>query len=45
MGAMLRSNAKRAAVEPLIRLFKVEHRMCHNYLAHHAGDAINACLR
>ncbi|MGH7225050.1 MAG: IS5 family transposase [Gemmataceae bacterium] len=35
---------RRAAVEPVIGHLKAEHRMGRNYLAHHAGDAINAVL-
>ncbi len=35
---------RRAAVEPIIGHLKSEHRMDRNYLAHRAGDAINAVL-
>jgi len=35
---------RRAAVEPVIGHLKSEHRMGRNYLAHSAGDAINAVL-
>jgi IS5 family transposase len=35
---------RRAAVEPVIGHLKAEHRMGRNYLAHRAGDAINAML-
>jgi transposase, IS5 family len=35
---------RRAAVEPVIGHLKADHRMGRNYLAHHAGDAINAIL-
>ncbi len=35
---------RRAAVEPVIGHLKAEHRMGRNYLAHRAGDAINAVL-
>src|SRR5271157_1985863 len=35
---------RRAAIEPVIGHLKAEHRMGRNYLAHHAGDAINAVL-
>jgi IS5 family transposase len=35
---------RRAAVEPVIRHLKAEHRMGRNYLAHRQGDAINAIL-
>jgi IS5 family transposase len=35
---------RRAAVEPVIGHMKQEHRMGRNYLAHAAGDAINAVL-
>ena len=35
---------RRAAVEPVIGHLKAEHRMGRNYLAHSAGDAINAVL-
>src|SRR6476620_9310760 len=33
---------RRAAIEPVIGHLKAEHRMGRNYLAHHAGDAVNA---
>ena len=35
---------QRAAIEPVIGHLKAEHRMGRNYLAHHAGDAVNAVL-
>lgn len=35
---------RRAAVEPVIGHLKDDHRMGRNYLAHAAGDAINAVL-
>ena len=35
---------RRSAVELVIGHFKAEHRMDRNYLAHRAGDAINAVL-
>ena len=35
---------RRAAIEPVIGHIKNEHRMGRNYLAHQAGDAINAVL-
>jgi IS5 family transposase len=35
---------RRAAVEPVIGHLKAEHRMGRNYLAHRAGDAVNAVL-
>ena len=35
---------RRAAVEPVIGHLKAEHRMGRNYLAHGAGDAVNAVL-
>ena len=35
---------RRAAIEPVIGHTKSEHRMERNYLAHRAGDAINAVL-
>ena len=35
---------RRAAIEPVIGHLKAEHRMGRNYLAHHAGDAVNAVL-
>lgn len=34
---------RRATVEPVIGHLKDDHRMGRNYLAHAAGDAINAC--
>ena len=45
-GSHRRSNAscRRAAIEPVIGHLKAEHRMGRNYLAHHAGDAVNAVL-
>ena len=39
-----RQMKRRAAVEPVIGHLKAEHRMGRNYLAHAAGDAINAVL-
>ena len=39
-----RQMRRRAAVEPVIGHLKAEHRMGRNYLAHSAGDAINAIL-
>jgi transposase, IS5 family len=39
-----RQMRRRAAVEPVIGHLKAEHRMGRNYLAHPAGDAINAVL-
>ena len=35
---------RRAAIEPVIGHLKAEHRMGRNYLAYHAGDAVNAVL-
>jgi len=35
---------RHAAIEPVIGHLKAEHRMGRNYLAHHAGDAVNAVL-
>ena len=35
---------RRSAIEPVIGHLKSEHRMGRNYLAHHAGDAINPVL-
>ena len=35
---------RRAAIEPVIGHLKAEHRMGRNYLAHRAGDAVNALL-
>ena len=35
---------RRAAIESVIGHLKAEHRMGRNYLAHHAGDAVNAVL-
>jgi IS5 family transposase len=35
---------RRSAVEPVIGHLKADHRMGRNYLAHRAGDAINAVL-
>ena len=35
---------RRAAIEPVIGHLKAEYRMGRNYLAHHAGDAVNAVL-
>jgi IS5 family transposase len=42
--AIKREMKRRAAVEPVIGHIKTEHRMDRNYLAHTAGDAINAVL-
>ena len=42
--AIKREMKRRAAVEPVIGHIKNEHRMDRNYLAHSAGDAINAVL-
>jgi IS5 family transposase len=39
-----RQMRRRAAIEPVIGHTKSEHRMDRNYLARHAGDAINAVL-
>jgi transposase, IS5 family len=39
-----REMKRRAAVEPVIGHLKSEHRMDRNYLAHRAGDAVNAVL-
>jgi transposase, IS5 family len=39
-----RQMRRRAAVEPVIGHLKAEHRMGRNYLAHPAGDSINAVL-
>ncbi len=39
-----REMRRRSAVEPVIGHAKAEHRMGRNYLAGHAGDAINAVL-
>ena len=39
-----REMKRRAAIEPVIGHIKAEHRMDRNYLAHTAGDAINAVL-
>src|SRR3954453_4068448 len=39
-----RAFRRRSAVEPVIGHLKNEHRMGRNYLAHSAGDAINAVL-
>jgi transposase, IS5 family len=35
---------RRAAIEPVVGLFKKEHRWDPNYLAHSNDDAINAIL-
>ena len=43
-GEMKRQFRRRAAIEPVIGHTKSEHRMERNYLAHRAGDAINAVL-
>jgi transposase, IS5 family len=43
-GALKRAFRRRAAVEPVIGPLKAEHRRGRNYLAHSAGDAINAVL-
>jgi transposase, IS5 family len=42
--AIKRAFRRRAAVEPVIGHLKAEHRMGRNYLAHRAGDAINAVM-
>ena len=42
--AIKREIRRRAAIEPVIGHIKNEHRMGRNYLAHQAGDAINAVL-
>jgi transposase, IS5 family len=42
--AIKRIMKRRAAVEPVIGHMKQDHRMGRNYLAHAAGDAINAVL-
>src|SRR5579864_2512014 len=42
--AIKRDLRRRAAVEPVIGHAKEEHRLGRNYLAHAAGDAINAVL-
>jgi len=42
--AIKRDLRRRAAIEPVIGHAKEEHRMGRNYLAHAAGDAINAIL-
>jgi len=39
-----REMRRRSAIEPVIGHLKAEHRMERNYLAHRAGDAINAVL-
>ena len=39
-----RALKRRSAIEPVIGHLKSEHRMGRNYLAHRAGDAINAIL-
>ncbi len=39
-----RALRRRSAIEPVIGHLKSEHRMERNYLAHRAGDAINAIL-
>ena len=39
-----REMKRRSAVEPVIGHLKEDHRMGRNYLAHRAGDAINAVL-
>ena len=39
-----RQMRRRSAVEPVIGHLKSEHRMGRNYLAHSAGDAVNAVL-
>jgi transposase, IS5 family len=43
-GAIKRALRRRAAIEPVIGHLKDDHRMGRNYLAHSAGDAINALL-
>lgn len=42
--AIKREMRRRSAIEPVIGHAKAEHRMDRNYLAGHAGDAINAVL-
>ncbi len=42
--AIKRELRRRPAVEPVIGHLKVDHRMGRNFLAHAAGDAINAIL-
>lgn len=42
--AIKRTMRRRAAVEPVIGHLKSDHRMGRNFLAHAAGDAINAVL-
>jgi len=42
--AIKREMRRRSAVEPVIGHLKAEHRMGRNYLAHRAGDAVNAIL-
>lgn len=42
--AIKRDLRRRSAVEPVIGHLKAEHRMGRNYLAHQAGDAVNAVL-
>ena len=42
--ALKRAFRRRSAVEPVIGHLKNEHRLGRNYLAHSAGDAINAVL-
>ncbi|HEY4344264.1 MAG TPA: IS5 family transposase [Parvibaculum sp.] len=39
-----REMKRRSAIEPVIGHLKEEHRMGRNYLAHRAGDAVNAVL-
>ena len=40
----IKRERERAAIERAIRHLKAEHRMGRTYLAHHAGDAVNAVL-
>lgn len=42
--AIKRELRRRSAIEPVIGHLKAEHRLNRNYLAHAAGDAINAVL-
>ena len=44
MPQIKRELRRRAAIEPVIGHLKAEHRMGRNYLAHRAGDTINAVL-
>jgi IS5 family transposase len=42
--AIKRQMRRRSAIEPIIGHMKAEHRMGRSYLAHRAGDAVNAVL-